>query len=50
MMLRLLEHDNCFEVPRSTGASRDQTAGQNRVSLGACICAAKGIRCMSLLT
>ena len=26
MMLCRLEHDGCFEVPRSTGASRDQTA------------------------
>ena len=32
-MLCLLERDDCFEVPRSTGASRDQTAGEERVSM-----------------
>lgn len=33
MVLCLLEHDDCFEVPRSTGASRDQTAGNDGVSM-----------------
>lgn len=28
MVLRLLEHDDCFEAPRSTGECRDQTAGE----------------------
>ena len=32
MVLCLLEHDDCFEVPRSTGASRDQTAREDGVS------------------
>ena len=32
MMLCRLEQDGCFEVPRSTGESRDQTA---RVSIPA---------------
>ena len=28
MMLHVLEHDDSFEMPRSVGACRDQTAGE----------------------
>ena len=49
-MVRLPEHGDCFQAPRSPGAIRDQTAG--KIALVLCIPAATGItvRCMRLPT